>query len=182
MNLPNIITLLRIALVPVFLAFLIQNRYGLAIGVFIVAGLTDAIDGAIARMMNKKTSLGALLDPLADKLLVLTAFVALALTGRLPLWLAGAVIARDAAIVAGWLYLSRFGSRESLRPTALGKLTTFMLIVLIMAALAGLYTGRGPALTEYLLWPAAMLLAASGLHYIIRGFRIIHGKKDNLAG
>ena len=182
MNLPNVITLLRIALVPVFLVFLIQNRYGLAAGVFIIAGLTDAIDGAVARMTNKKTELGALLDPLADKFLVLTAFVALALMGRLPLWLAGAVIIRDAAIIAGCFYFYRRGFRDAIRPTPLGKLTTFMLIFLLMVALAGLYMGREFALTEYLSRLAAALLAASGAQYIIRGFRIIYGKKNNLAG
>ncbi len=182
MNLPNTITLFRIALVPVFLVFLIQSRYGLAVGVFVVAGLTDAIDGAIARLMNKKTTLGALLDPLADKFLVLTAFTALALMGRLPLWLAGMVILRDAAIIAGCFYFYRLGFGGALRPTALGKLTTFVLIVLLLSALAGLYTGRQFALTEYLSGLAAALLAVSGFQYIIRGFGIIHGKKNNLAG
>ncbi len=182
MNLPNIITLFRIALVPVFLVFLIQSRYGLAVGVFAVAGLTDAIDGAIARLMNKKTALGALLDPLADKFLVLTAFIALALMDRLPLWLAGMVIVRDAAIISGCLYFYRLDFGDALRPTQLGKLTTFVLILLLMTALAGLYMGRRFALTEYLSWLAAALLAASGLQYIIRGFGIIHGKKNNLAG
>ncbi len=182
MSLPNIITCLRIALVPVFLILLIDGKYGLAVVVFIVAGLTDAIDGAIARMMNKKTELGAFLDPLADKFLVLTAFVALALMGKLPLWLAGMVIIRDAVILAGGFYLYRLGFKEVLRPTPLGKLTTFMLIFLLMVALADVYWGREFALEEYLAGLTAALLIASGIQYLIRGFGIFNGKENNLAG
>ena len=182
MNLPNIITCLRIALVPVFLLLLIYDKYGLALGVFVAAGMTDAIDGAIARMMNQKTELGMFLDPLADKFLVLTAFIALALMDKLPLWLAETVIARDVVIVAGSLYLYKRGLKKKIKPVLLGKVTTFMLITLLVVALVGVYLNREFDLTEYLVWITAALLIISGIQYLFRGFRIMYDKKNNLAG
>jgi cardiolipin synthase len=182
MSLPNIITCLRIALVPVFLLLLIYDKYGLALGVFVVAGMTDAIDGAIARMMNQKTELGMFLDPLADKFLVLTAFIALALMDRLPLWLAETVIVRDVVIIAGSLYLYKRGFKEKIKPVLLGKVTTFMLITLLVVALVGVYLNREFDLTEYLVWITGALLITSGIQYLHRGFRIINDKKNNMAG
>jgi cardiolipin synthase len=182
MSLPNIITFLRIALVPVFLLLLIYDNYGMALGVFVVAGMTDAVDGAIARMMNQKTELGMFLDPIADKFLVLTAFIALALMGKLPLWLAETVIVRDVVIVAGSLYLYKRGFKSKIKPVLLGKLTTFMLITLLVVTLVGVYLDREFDLTDYLVWLTAALLITSGIQYLFRGFRMMNDKKDNLAG
>jgi cardiolipin synthase (CMP-forming) len=182
MNLPNIITLLRIMLVPVFLLLLIYDYYGMALGVFIVAGMTDAVDGTIARMMNQQTELGMFLDPIADKFLVLTAFIALALMDKLPLWLAETVIVRDAVIVAGSLYLYKRGFKKKIKPVLLGKLTTFMLITLLVVALVGVYLDREFDVKEYLVWLTAALLITSGIQYLFRGYRIMHDKKNNLAG
>jgi cardiolipin synthase (CMP-forming) len=182
MNLPNIITFLRIALVPVFLLLLIYDNYGAALGVFVVAGMTDAVDGAIARMMDQKTELGMFLDPIADKFLVLTAFIALALMDKLPLWLAETVIVRDVVIVAGSLYLYKRGFKKKIKPVPLGKLTTFMLITLLVVTLAGVYLDREFDLTEYLVWLTALLLITSGIQYLFRGFRMMHDKKNHLAG
>ncbi|MCX5833093.1 MAG: CDP-alcohol phosphatidyltransferase family protein, partial [Deltaproteobacteria bacterium] len=94
-NIPNLLTLLRILLVPVFVILLIQGLFLKALLVFVVAGLTDAMDGFIARVLHQKTVLGLYLDPLADKALIITSFVTLSVMGLIPPWLAVLVISRD---------------------------------------------------------------------------------------
>ena len=94
MNLPNYITLARVVLIPFFIDFMIYGYYGPALAVFVVACVTDALDGMIARITNQKTELGAFLDPMADKLLIISAFVTLALLGMLPGWLVIIVVSR----------------------------------------------------------------------------------------
>ena len=177
MNIPNALTLLRIALIPVFVSFLIYDKIEFAIVTFIVAGVTDALDGAVARMTNTKTQLGVLLDPLADKMLVLSALIALTILERIPLWLTVAVLGRDLVIVSGSVILYRMGHREKIRPTLIGKLTTFFLLALLVVALIGLYVGGEPALMPWLVWITTALVAVSGAHYLIRGFALL-GKKE----
>ena len=106
MNIPNFLSLLRIILVPVFVIFLIQAEYDKALITFAVAGLTDALDGTLARLLKCQTTLGAFLDPIADKLLLVTSFVSLALFGLIPAWLAVIVISRDFIILLGIAFLT----------------------------------------------------------------------------
>ncbi len=103
MNIPNAITLFRVILIPFFINLMIYGYYREALLVFMVAGITDALDGLIARLTRKKTELGAFLDPLADKLLILSAFVTLVLLGKLPVWLVIIVVSRDAILALGSL-------------------------------------------------------------------------------
>ncbi|MGC9022478.1 MAG: CDP-alcohol phosphatidyltransferase family protein, partial [Dissulfurimicrobium sp.] len=88
MNIPNLFTLIRIVLIPILIIFLINGRFFEALIVFSLAGVTDALDGLIARMLRQKTKIGAILDPIADKLLLTSSYVTLAVVGRLPNWLA----------------------------------------------------------------------------------------------
>ena len=107
LNVPNVLTLLRIFAIPIFLILLGDDRYAEALGIFVAAGVTDALDGAIARMTHTKTELGSYLDPAADKLLLLSAFISLALVQQVPRWLTVLVITRDVVV-------ERFGvSRRS---------------------------------------------------------------------
>ncbi len=101
MNIPNFLSLLRIILVPVIVIFLIQESYTKALITFTVAGLTDIIDGTLARTLNQQTKLGSFLDPIADKILLSTSFVTLSVFGLIPSWLTVIVISRDFIILLG---------------------------------------------------------------------------------
>lgn len=146
LNLPNIITVARLFMAPVFVWLLWQQRYGLALAVFLAAGLSDAVDGYLARHFNQVTRFGATLDPVADKLIILAALIVLTLLERMPLWLALAMAARDLVIVSGAIaYRLRAGSLE-MAPTYLGKLHTFLafvVICLVMGDGAGVLEASG---------------------------------------
>jgi cardiolipin synthase len=125
----NQLTLLRLALVPVFALCMLYGLPGWALIVFVVAGVTDAFDGLIARRTGQLTTLGAWLDPMADKLLVATMFVMLTLPGlgltvRLPLWLTVLVLSRDIAIVLTVAVVNMAVARRTFRPSLLGKAAT----------------------------------------------------------
>jgi cardiolipin synthase len=126
LNLPNLLTLLRIGAIPLFLILLTDERYTDALLVFVVAGATDSLDGAIARLTNSHTALGAYIDPLADKLLLLSSFIILAFLGFVPRWLAILVISRDVIILLGFAVLYFItGHSIAVRPTLVGKASTF---------------------------------------------------------
>jgi cardiolipin synthase (CMP-forming) len=134
-HLPNIICLLRIALVWPIAAALADHGYLLALALFIVAGLSDGIDGYLAKRFNWTSELGKLLDPLADKLLLVTVFVQAAWLGLAPWWLTSAVVARDVLIVLGaMVYRLWFGPLRG-RPTISSKINTAMQLLYVMAML-----------------------------------------------
>jgi cardiolipin synthase len=140
LNVPNVITLVRLALVPVIAWLLWQSAYGLALIVFLSAAFSDFLDGVIARSFNQRSALGAALDPVADKLSMFVATVVLAWQGLLPLWLAAAIILRDVVIVAGAIaYRATLGHLE-IAPTMLSKINTFIefgVLLVVMASAAG---------------------------------------------
>jgi cardiolipin synthase len=108
LNLPNFLTVCRIASIPIFLTFLTRQRYEAALYVFAAAALTDGLDGAVARWFDSRTELGAFLDPFADKLMLVSAFVVLTIDGELPGYLLSVVMIRDIVIVVGYLMISFF--------------------------------------------------------------------------
>ena len=136
---PNVITLARIALIPLFAYFLVREAYGVAAPLFALAALTDFADGYIARRYRIASKLGAMLDPIADKLNMFVATIVLAWQELVPLWLAVAIVVRDVVIVLGALvYRSAIG-RLDISPTLLSKLNTlleFALLLLVMAVAA----------------------------------------------
>ena len=125
LNLPNTLTLLRILTIPLFLECLAYQLYFEALVVFAIGGFTDFLDGLTARWMNQQTALGAYLDPVADKLLVVTSFIMLGAIGGIPAWLAVVVVARDALIVVGYSVIYfLFEERWQVRPRRIGKWST----------------------------------------------------------
>lgn len=134
-SVPNQISVLRILLTPLFVAFLIYEMRVPALVVFCLSGVTDALDGVIARRFNQETELGAILDPVADKVLLVSSFWVLAGIGFLPTWLAILVISRDVMIVAGAMYMRVFAGESVMLPTLLGKITTCVQLVTIFWAL-----------------------------------------------
>jgi cardiolipin synthase len=173
MNLPNFITLIRIMLVPVMLFFLIEGKDLLGLLIFVVAALSDGLDGFIARAFKQKTRLGAFLDPLADKILLTTAFVVLAVKGFAPNWLAIMVASRDLLIMTGIGILAWDNDFPSIKPTLDGKATTFFQLVTVAFLLAHDYTGDYQWLYLPLITCTGLLTAISGTRYIIIGFRLL---------
>jgi cardiolipin synthase (CMP-forming) len=135
-NVPNVLTVLRVLAAPVLAYFLMRGHYDYALYTFVLAAITDALDGFIARHFHQYTEFGAALDPLADKLITLTCLLILTFQGLVPLWLTLAMVVRDSVIVAGaFAYHHLFGEID-IHPTWLGKLHTLMafsLFILVMA-------------------------------------------------
>ncbi|MBI5379724.1 MAG: CDP-diacylglycerol--glycerol-3-phosphate 3-phosphatidyltransferase [Nitrospirae bacterium] len=169
MNLPNFLTTLRILLIPVFIIALLYGEYGLALGLFALAGVTDGLDGFIARSRHQQTRLGSYLDPIADKLLLDTSFITLAVLQELPVWLAVIVLSRDVAIVVGSAVLYMQEHALKVFPSWLGKGTTFLQLVLVAVTLLFMNFGGDPLLHQLLIWAVAAFTILSGLHYIARG-------------
>jgi cardiolipin synthase len=168
MNIPNTITMMRIMLVPFLAYLLLHGAYGAAIWVFLMAGISDVLDGFIARRFNLRTRLGAVLDPLADKMLVIVSVLTLAWLGLLPWWLALVIAGRDLLIVGGAVayYLSA-GSVE-MEPTIPSKLNTgvqILLILVILGQAAGGVRSSGwlPVLYGVVLFTTVI----SGGHYVV---------------
>ena len=177
MNIPNFLSLLRVILVPVIVIFLIQESYAKALIVFVIAGLTDALDGAVARLLNKQTKLGSFLDPLADKILLSTSFIALAIFGLIPSWLAVIVISRDFMILLGIATLSMMSVSYEIKPVFVSKVTTALQIATVFFALlikANTFDIVSYNLIMILSWLTASFTIISGLIYIFKGIKFIN--------
>lgn len=165
----NQITLLRLVFVPFFAILVMGGRYRGALVILVAAGITDVVDGLVARMCKQVTPLGMALDPLADKILMTTAYLILAFRGALPWWLTILVLSRDVAIVVTSLVISLVAGYRAFPPTTLGKLSTAFQIITIVAAVsheAGmLYVTE--MLLQICIYLAAAFTLASGIHYII---------------
>ena len=178
LNLPNILSLLRILLIPVFLALMIQGKVMEASAVFFFAGFTDVLDGFAARLLHQKTKIGALLDPAGDKLLMTSAFIVLTIPSLnsphiIPLWLTIAVISRDLFIVSSAFALYKLRGQKTFLPSIWGKSSTVcQFMVLILVLFFNSFQISFPYLRLlYFLTLALTLL--SGVHYSYIGFRII---------
>ncbi|MBM4127022.1 MAG: CDP-alcohol phosphatidyltransferase family protein [Nitrospira sp.] len=171
MNIPNSLTLLRILLVPVFIECMAYRAYGLALLVLVVAGLTDAVDGLLARRWNQQTRLGMLLDPLADKLLLTSAFLSLSMLHLVPSWLVILVVSRDVILLLGTALAHVTGTQVDMTPTFWGKGTTLLQLTYVL--LVVLLTWLGLSLSMLTPLVAAMVgfTLTSGFHYIYRGCR-----------
>lgn len=136
--LPNLLTLARIGMVPFLIVLLQEQEFLWSLGVFLVAGATDALDGFLAKKFNAHTQLGAILDPLADKALILSAYVTLSVLTLIPFWLVVVVVFRDVIIITGYLVMTLFFGSIEMRPLHISKLNTFLQIFYILLALASL--------------------------------------------
>ena len=180
LNLPNFLTMCRIGSIPIFLIFLTRQRYTEALYVFAAAAITDGLDGAVARWFDSRTELGAFLDPFADKLMLVSAFVVLTIDGELPGYLLSVVMIRDIVIVVGYLMISFFtGERVPVRPSYLGKLSTFMQLGCVIAVLAraGNYW---PTDFNKLLIATVAVTAASFVHYMYRGLVWLRSREPQM--
>lgn len=169
LNVPNLLTLARLCSIPVFLALVSKREFTPALYVFGFAAATDALDGTLARLFDARTEIGAVLDPFADKLLLLSAFVTLTIDARIPGWLLGVVVIRDIVLVFGFLLMLFFSTeRIPIRPSYMGKSATFFQLVCVIGALIHLSLNQ-PEIWALLLYTTVAMTAGSGLHYAYRG-------------
>ncbi|MBO0662336.1 CDP-alcohol phosphatidyltransferase family protein [Jiella sp. MQZ9-1] len=172
MTIPNLISIGRLLAVPVMVWALIDGRWGIAFITFVVAGISDAIDGAIARHFNQQSTLGLYLDPIADKALLSTVFIGLGLLGRLPDWLVIAVVSRDVLIVAAVMLSSIMGLPMTVRPLFISKANTAAQIVLAASVLGESALGvRLGGISELMVGLTLVLTIASAAAYLIDWLR-----------
>lgn len=174
LNLPNTLTITRIALIPVFITSIIYSRYDYALFLFVIAALTDVFDGLFARMKNQKTPLGTFLDPLADKFLLVTSFIVFSVYGWIPKWLAITVISRDVIVVTGWFILFFITGTARVEPSLLGKITIWLESLLIAYILININLPVFPDISQVFFIATAGVSVLSALHYMYRGLRITH--------
>jgi cardiolipin synthase len=178
LTLANQLTLLRIALVPAFVLLVVYGYLGWALSVFATAGLTDALDGLIARRAGQRTSIGAWLDPMADKLLMVTTFIVLTLPGipltnHIPLWLTVAVISRDVVIIGVVAIVNLAVGPRTFTPSVWGKMTTAAFIVTAVVVMYFNYLGRESWLVDAGIWLSLGLTLVSAGDYFFRIRRLI---------
>lgn len=157
MTIPNLITIGRLFVVPLTIWLIISGEHLLAFWAFVIAGVSDGVDGFIARSFNQRSDLGAYLDPIADKALLVSIYVTFAITGVLPVWLAILVVSRDLLIVGGVVLSWMVGQPVAMRPRAISKVNTVFQIVLAAVVLAD--QAFAPGLT----WLPSTLIAIVGL-------------------
>jgi cardiolipin synthase (CMP-forming) len=179
-NIANALTAIRVVLVPLFAHFLISGRIRLSLAVFAVCGISDALDGILARLLKQRTVVGYYLDPIADKLLMATSFIVLAYVKILPEWLTILVISRDLFILVGSVLVLLLLGSENIRPTFLGKLNTAVQILTVVYFLSirafpwlanNLGTELEGTVSGVVVAVCALATAASGVHYLAIGFR-----------
>ena len=168
-QLPNVLTLIRICLVVPVAWELQAEHYRNAIGLFLIAGMTDALDGFLARRFDWRSRFGAMADPLADKLLLVTTFVILALSGKVPMWLMWLALARDLWIITGTLLYRLWTGHFEIQPSLWGKLSTFFQIAYLASIIV---QGAGLPLPDVwirvLMWAVTALAGVSALDYTLR--------------
>ena len=174
MNLPNFLSLIRILFIPLLVILLIYEYYDLSLIILVLSAITDALDGFIARFFHQKTTLGAYLDPIADKLLLVTSYITLSILNIIPDWLTIIVISRDVIISLGVLILLINAYPLEIKPSGISKLTTLFQLLTLFFSLS--YNHFGLKLTYLQIQYAitATLTIASGLHYLYRGIKIIN--------
>jgi len=176
----TLITLLRFALVPFVIYALLSREIGWALVGFVVAGVSDAIDGFVARRFNQHSELGAYLDPMADKLLLVSVFLVLGCMGELPLWLVIVAVSRDALIVGGVLLATIMTRPVAMKPLFVSKANTAVQIVLAALVIAemALAVSFGPA-RMILIFSSGLLTVGSAGAYLVGWLRHMSGNGDD---
>jgi cardiolipin synthase len=183
LNLANCLTLFRILTIPVFLEFLAYHFYWEALLVFAIGGFTDFLDGFVARRMNQQTALGTYLDPVADKLLVITSFVMLGSIDGLPIWLTVIVVVRDVLIVIGYAIIYMLvEERLQVKPTRTGKWSTTLQLLTLAVALLTLHDARlmSPRVLDLFVLACACTTVISGLQYLYRGLVWLQNRASSI--
>lgn len=171
-SLPNILTITRILLLPFFAITLIYGNYQYALILFLAAAATDILDGLVARIKKETTYFGSILDPVADKFLLITSFIIMSVYMWIPKWLTIIVISRDLIVVTGWLILYFVTHNPKVEPSILGKVTNALQFLLIGLTLLSINIKGESFIPLSFLITVAVLTAISGIQYIYRGLKI----------
>lgn len=182
MTIPNLLTILRILLTPLLVWALLNRRLTLALVVFLLAGLTDGLDGFIARVFDQRSKLGAYLDPLADKLLLMTSFLMLGRLHLMPSWLVIVVISRDAIILLGLITLMFHQISVEIRPFTISKVNTLAQLLTVLMVLARAVFLFPPWVYSLMYASTGCLSIVSGLLYIKAGVGIFETHKARSNG
>ncbi|MBF0613388.1 MAG: CDP-alcohol phosphatidyltransferase family protein [Magnetococcales bacterium] len=179
MNLPNALTLLRVFLVPAFIYEVMEDHYDMALWFFLVAAITDGLDGFIATRFNQRTEVGAYLDPLADKLLLMAGYLTLTYKGHMDYWLTMLVVGRDMLIVGGAILYQILTNALRMEPLMVSKVNTVMQIVLLVMVLFHLNHGWPlSTLVEITIILVVLTTVVSGVSYaLVWTTRATHGRK-----
>lgn len=177
-NIPNLLTLVRLLLTPLFVILLIRSQLKPALAVFFLAGISDGLDGLIARWFDQRTVLGAYLDPVADKVLLMSSYICLGILGIIPAWVTVVVLSRDILIVIGIAILTLTEKKYRIRPSWISKCTTLFQLVTVIVALMATGTAQLQSIQNLLLWTTTVLTTISGLHYIFIGMNILQQTED----
>lgn len=187
---PNLLTVFRMVLIPVFVILLFYQRFVLALTVFITAGITDGLDGLLARRFDQRSQLGTVLDPIADKLMLVTAFVVLSMRSvfpqpvpshlPIPFWVTATVISRDVFIVVGAAAINIMTGFRGFRPSWLGKLSTTVQIIAIAIIM---FAASFPYATGYYLptlYAIVFTMAVlSGVHYMFFASKLLNEERQS---
>ncbi len=178
----NILSLLRILLVPVFLMMLVHHKSLAALIIFLLAGSTDLLDGLAARIWRQKTKIGVVLDPAADKLLMTAAFVALSFPSLsapnvIPSWLTCVVVGRDVLIASASFILIKLTGPKVFYPTLLGKISTFCQMGVILLVLCLNFLSTSPAFMVLFFYLTLVLTVLSGIHYCVIGVEMLRKRE-----
>jgi cardiolipin synthase (CMP-forming) len=179
LTIPNVITLIRILLTPLFIIFLIQGNYRRALILFILAGVSDLADGLIARTWHQKSRLGSYLDPLADKLLMAASFVTLSIYKQIPSWLTVVVLSRDVALALGVVIFRLADIPLVVKPTLAGKWTTTFQLTTIGFVLLSKLVPISPLILSAFFWVTCVLTTISGVQYLYGGLKMMNLSQGN---
>jgi cardiolipin synthase len=179
-HLPNLLTILRLAAAPVLILLLKDRQFEAALIVILLAGISDGLDGFIAKRFQVQSELGAVLDPLADKILLISSFVMLGLLELIPFWLLVAVVFRDFLIVSGYLAVVLLYGSAKMQPSGISRINTVLQIALVIAVLLReVAEWPAPWLVQILIAVVLVTTLASGIHYVwVWGF----GRESRPAG
>ncbi len=168
LNIPNLLTLGRILLTPFIIYAILKHQPVLALLLMVIAGLTDMLDGAIARYFNQRSIVGAYMDPLADKLMLIGSFVTLFVIDQIPLFLFIAVVFRDVVIIIGAIAYELVTHKLEMEPSMASKATTFLQIIFVLATLADMaWQLPGDTIQFGLLWLTFAFTCLSGIQYMV---------------
>ncbi len=184
-TLPNLLTVFRMVLIPVFVSLLFYQKFGWAMGAFMLAGVTDGLDGLLARRFNQKSHLGTILDPIADKLLLVTSFVVLSMPAisphprpshfPIPFWVTTAVISRDIFIIVGAAAINVVTGFRGFRPSWPGKVSTAVQIFAVTAVLFACIYTKGSGYYLPTIYTTVVALAVfSGIHYAFFAIKLLN--------
>jgi cardiolipin synthase len=186
-TLPNVLTVFRMALIPVFVSLLFYQKFLFALGIFVIAGITDALDGVLARRFHQQSPLGTILDPIADKLMLVTSFVVLSMRGvypvpisshlPIPFWVTITVISRDVFILVGAAAINMVTGFRAFQPSLPGKISTLVQIVAVAVVMMAAQTRAGTGYYLPSVYAAVFSLTLfSGIHYIFFVSRLLNDR------